>query len=190
MNNKPEKIIMYDSPEAAKLVTVTGWTNSDTGFFYVNDESVARWSGCTHVWCKGCGRQTPKSWSYCKECREMRNNFRYRNFEKVAWDGASPVCEFDSDQYFFGGIDEVEEYCDEFDVDIKDIQLVYCKPIPLPEIDILDHLSDVMADDQNELDIPKEIIEAAEVLNCLLRKAEPMMWEPTNKAVIINKEKP
>jgi len=184
MSYKPEKIIMYDSQEAAKLVTVTGWENS-IGFFHANAENEARWIGCTHIQCKGCGRQTIKIYNYCKECREMRESFRYRSFKKIAWNGVTPVCTFAEDHYFLGGISDVETFCEDNNFKIEDLQLVHCEPIPIPEVDIFEYLSECMTEDMEKSDIPDEILNATEVLNRLIRNAETMAWRSTVKAVLL-----
>jgi len=49
-NKEPEKIVPYDSAEAASIQTVTGWV-SRSGRFWGNDEHMARYDGCTHRKC-------------------------------------------------------------------------------------------------------------------------------------------
>lgn len=44
-------IIMYDSPEAASLKTVTGWVYED-GRLFGQDENLARFCDATHRSCK------------------------------------------------------------------------------------------------------------------------------------------
>ena len=43
-NKEPEKIVTYDSAEAASIQTVTGWV-SRSGRFWGNDEHMARYDG-------------------------------------------------------------------------------------------------------------------------------------------------
>lgn len=46
-----KKRILYDSPEAASVQTVTGWVSS-RGMFCGNDEHMARHHGSTHRVCE------------------------------------------------------------------------------------------------------------------------------------------
>lgn len=180
-----EKPIMYDSPEAAKFVTgLSGWVDRN-GFFCGDDEDRARWSGCTHKMCNDCGKNIHrKSYSCCQECRIKHDEERYRSLEKTPWDGSSPVCEFDGDRYFFDGIEEVEQHCLDDDIKIGSLRLVHCEPVPLPEIDIENHFTDAMGEDQDIDDIPIDILKAVQTLNDLIQSATPLSWQPTNKAVV------
>jgi hypothetical protein len=46
-----EKVVMYESSEAASIQTVTGWVGAD-GRFWGNDEHMARYCGATHRHCE------------------------------------------------------------------------------------------------------------------------------------------
>ena len=63
MIKETEKIVMYDSPEAATYRTdIKGWVSRDGHFYGDNGPSAehgARWSGCTHMNCK-CGTSMRK----------------------------------------------------------------------------------------------------------------------------------
>ncbi len=68
-----EKIIMYDSSEAAKPATSIGWVNGHGLFF--RDEHTARYTGCTHIKCKICGYPTTnKEYATCDKCRDTDEN--------------------------------------------------------------------------------------------------------------------
>lgn len=181
---KEEKQIMYDSPESAKFVTgISGWVSRE-GYFWGKDEHMARWGGCTHMLCRECWKNIHrKGWTCCKDCRDKHADKRFESMDKKLWYNQSPVCCFDSDQYFFGGIEDVEEYCASEGVQIWSIQLVHCEPTLLPEIDINDHFCDVMAEEQDTDDIDKDILDAVELLIEAIRNAKPLSWHPTNKAV-------
>ncbi|CAB4172456.1 hypothetical protein UFOVP935_22 [uncultured Caudovirales phage] len=61
-----EEVVMIDDPQAATLVTVTGWRSRD-GRFYGDNEHAARWGGCTHVKCLACGNKR------CPHATDHRN---------------------------------------------------------------------------------------------------------------------
>ncbi len=70
-------VIMFDSPEAAQRVTVEGW-RSRRGLFYGNDERTARFDGCTHRPCEGCGVTIPREpWTHCRSCQEKNTAERF-----------------------------------------------------------------------------------------------------------------
>ena len=46
-----KSVIMYDSPEAASIKTITGWVSS-AGRFWGDNEHMARYDGSTHMKCK------------------------------------------------------------------------------------------------------------------------------------------
>ena len=68
-----KKRILYDSPEAASVQTVTGWVSS-RGMFCGNDEHMARHHGSTHRVCeKNLDHGEHETRGYCEVCaREGR----------------------------------------------------------------------------------------------------------------------
>lgn len=183
-----DKIIMYDSPEAAIFKTgIEGWVSS-TGTFWGNDEHMARWSGCTHFKCKECGSAHRKSWTICKECRskkqEEKEREAYAEMDVVEWDGKGFIATIDGNEYF-SSWDEVNDYCHDLGLAVADLMLVICEGVELPEIDINDYFSDCMHEDQDINDIDSDILDAVDELNKLIRKARPMVYSTGDKAVKI-----
>lgn len=181
-----ENIIMYDSPEAAKLKTgIKGWV-SGAGYFYGNEEHLARWNGCTHLKCKECGTPHRKSYTICKKCRDKKQELKekevYGSMEVVVWNEDVPVCSCGSDNYF-NSWDEIYSHCDEFECSVRSLRLVICEGIALPEIDINDHFCDAMHEDQCSDDIDQDILDAADELNRLIKKARPMVYHEGDKAI-------
>ncbi|MGN6417777.1 MAG: hypothetical protein ACTHMC_09815 [Pseudobacter sp.] len=126
-----KKVIMYDSEEAAKQVTVTGWVSSD-GRFFGKDEHAARYAGCTHGTCE-CGNPTEKGWLKCESCRHKASAERYQKLEFQEWDGITPLCIYGDDQYFFNE-DELEDFLYEREMNGTDICLVLCVPVRYGEV--------------------------------------------------------
>jgi hypothetical protein len=125
-----KKIIMYDSPEAAREVTLTGWISS-TNQFWGKDEHMARWAGCTHLKCE-CGSTMEKSYTRCPECRHKSAVERYNALPFKEWDYKEPVCTWDGDTYFFN-IEDLDEYME--DSELKEIDLLFCDEINYSPID-------------------------------------------------------
>lgn len=183
---KEEKIILESDPEAATYQTgIEGWV-SRGGFFHGKDEAWARITGSTHRKCQTCGNIIEKQ-SYCQPCHKKFEDEKYAALERVEWDGESPVCTFDGDEFFMhGGMDEVIDYCDEHGCKIEDLQLCHCEPMEMPFIDIDDlfdgHLPDLYDSDARDL-VSKEVIDKINDLNALLENHEPIAWQCSDKAV-------
>lgn len=180
-----EKVIHYDSPEAAKRVTLTGWVSS-TGFFYGEDEHLARYAGCTHVKCKKCGAPVEKMWLSCESCRRKADIEQYDALEKKTWDGITPLYSDSHDKYFFD-FDELVDFLrdlvyEDKSITVDDLRLKFCKPNKPREVGY-DHFCDDMPEDRD--DLPKEIFEAIEAFNAVMRSQPPLSWSPDNIAAIV-----
>jgi len=133
--------VLYASDEAAQLVTVTGW-RSRTGRFYGSDEHLARWDGCTHQICE-CGAEMPRGFTKCNTCIEKDRLAKYEAMPFQEWDGATPLTLFDDDDYFFDQ-EEVEQYCEDNDLQLSDLRLVICVPQFAEELDPNEYLADIL----------------------------------------------
>lgn len=171
MTNK----IMYDSPEAAREITVTGWVSSDGRFFGRNNEHLARWAGCTHLIC-ACGNEYEKKWTICDECRAKKDAERYAAREYRDWDGEYLYSEY-VDRYFFD-IDEITDWCDEHNETPDKLRLVICEPVYCQEIDP-EYWIDDLPEEAYIDDVAPEISDALEKLNSLIRETKPVLsWRP------------
>lgn len=166
MDSKKE--IRYDSPEAAQFKTgIEGWVSAD-GRFWGKDEHMARYTGCTHVLCQGCGAAIEKSYMTCEGCRHKAAVEKWAALPFMAWDGKSPLCTWDGEDYFFTEEDLID-YLEENRLEGKDLMLVICEPLTYREIDY-----GMLADDAHEdWEPPKNLVEAVEKVNALLRKLPP-----------------
>lgn len=163
-----KKIIHYDSPEAAVFKTgIEGWVSSD-GRFWGKDEHMARYTGCTHMPCDGCGAQIQRGYSRCEACRKKKATENWKALPFVAWDGKAPICTWDGDKYFFSE-DELIEWLYENELSGSDVELVFCESQSYSEIDY-SYWGDEAHEDWEP---PKELEEAVEKLNELLRKLLP-----------------
>ncbi|UXY09028.1 BREX-1 system adenine-specific DNA-methyltransferase PglX [Kosakonia sp. ML.JS2a] len=180
-----EKIVMMDSDEAASIQTVTGWVDR-YGRFWGKDEVAARWSGATHRKCKNKPDQHPihaKNF-WCEICHQEARQKTFDEMEKQVWKG-EPLVIFDDDMYFFD-ISDLVDYCEEHNLLPSEIRLVICKPNMPPEIDMNDHLQEIIPDGGDHNDIPEEIWQAAEALNKALRESPAISWSAGNAAAIVS----
>jgi hypothetical protein len=171
MKQTDEKIIMYDSPEAAKLVTVSVYeVYRPNGVIYVSDEKTARYNNCTHKICQ-CGKIMPKYNLKCANCSHTYKEERYKSLKFKEWDLKEPVVTWDGDDYFFSE-ENLIDYMDENNMD--EIDLLICEPIYYKQIDTEHVCDDAHEDWQPE----KELLQAIESLNQVIETLKPHSWQP------------
>lgn len=184
METDQKEVVLF--VDAATPVQVIAWRTKQGGLYL--DERTARYVGCTHRPCEGCGELTPKGFTYCKACSDACTRKRYAALPKKPWDEGTPVCEFDGDNYYFSR-DEVEEHLEWISDElgsptVADLMLVHCKPSKPREFDVLDFLCDWLPEDWDRNDLPQELLDAEEALNAELRKCASLVWEPSGEAVL------
>lgn len=165
---KEEKVIMYNSPEAATYRTnIEGWVNSE-GRFWGKDEHMARWSGCTHKAC-ACGKQMSKHYTKCEGCRNRANMERYNALPEKEYDGEYLYSHV-ADKYFFSE-DELLEYCEDEEVKPEDLRLVFCEPNYLGTLEL-------NCDEFPEDAVSKEVLSKLDELNRLIQAHKPISYSP------------
>jgi hypothetical protein len=166
--------VLYNAPEAAEFRTnISGWV-SRSGRFWGKDEHMARWEGCTHIICK-CGQPTKKDYTICEDCRAKQRIERYNAMPFKQWDGQTPLCLANSDQFFWSE-EDIDIYLDDNELKPEDLRLVICEPNYMQELDA-GYWDDVFAVDMEEL--PKDIEDAMENLNRIIHKrneTQPISW--------------
>lgn len=183
---KPEEMILSTSNEAAQFVTnLSGWV-SRSGKFWGNDERIARYDGCTHRFCVDCGTPVEKISGYmqCEKCREKSDRELFESYKKQGWDEETPICLYNGDEYFFCR-EDLDMYCEEYDVKPSSLCLVWCKPIYAREIDD-DYYGDDLAQDCDLATVAPELYDRIEKLNEYIRDNKIILsWEPSNIAAIV-----
>lgn len=175
---KKDRVILPSSNEAAQPVTVTAWKSRD-GYTYL-DERSARYAGCTHRECSGCGQPARKGWLQCKACREKAEIEKYSKLERRPWDGKSMIYSEVAD-HWFRDMDDLNDYCEENEVSPSALRLVLGKPLYFRELSAIDHCEGVLPE---EGDVPEEIEEAFERLNEAIRAyGKPLSYEPSKFAL-------
>lgn len=152
-----DKIIMFDSPEAAEPYTMHGWKSSN-GFFYPNEHS-ARYEGCTHRPCRECGAPAKKMYTACDECREKAEIAKYDAMPAAEWDGEAILYSDSRDEYY-RNLDAAEDALDEGQ-SLADLRLVLCEPNYCCQIEE-DFFCDKLAEDG---EVPGHIWDAMEAFN-------------------------
>lgn len=180
------EVIMYDSPEAAQLVTVTGWAAKD-GRFFGDNEHLARLCGSTHRHCDNNEDHAAyRSNAYCEPCAAVMRLEVFNAMPVVEWDGEAPLNLFDTDLYFYD-LEQVNEYCFEHEVTPSRLQLVLCEPNSMSQIDD-DYWCEFFAED---VMLPAEVEIALESLNDAIREhGKAVSWSPGNKRVIYGRGNP
>ena len=173
MNDKP--VILYDSPEAASIKTVTGWV-SRHGRFFGQQEDAARWDGCTHRKCKTDGCETlidKHSFIFCDACMKEKDLAKFEARPKAAWDGKAMLFSDAHDEYF-SDLEEAEDFASREGVALADLRLVICEPHFLRELDTENWVDDLPEDGE----LPDDVQTALDALNAAIRSAGPSCWFP------------
>ena len=176
------KVIMYDSPEAAQLVTVTGWATKD-GRFFGDNEHLARYVGSTHRHCDNNEDHAAyRSNAYCELCAAAKRLEAFNAMPVVEWDGETPLNLFDTDMYFHCS-DQIDDFCFEYETKASDLPLVLCEPNNMQQVDS-DYWEDSFAE---EVDLPTEIQCALNDLNAAIEEhGKAVSWSPGNKKVLLS----
>ena len=174
-----ETKIMYSSDEAAKYTTnLSGWVDRN-GFFFGEDEHIARYSGCTHRVCEECEEvEVIKGYIKCPSCIEKGKIERYGKKITKEWDGLTPVYSDAADLFFFEEEDLINHLEDTGDSP-DSLRLVLCTPVKFQEFDE-DVFCDELAEDQ---ELPEKLTAALDVLNKVIRDLPASSWEPSKHAV-------
>ena len=178
-----EPTVLRDSPEAATYRTdIAGWV-SRHGRYYGENESTARWDGCTHVACEKCGTPTEKLWLACEGCRDLSTIDRYAKRPRKAWDGEAMLFSERTGAYYRDMDDvQLEIDCTDEPVTIADMMLVICDPNhgrPLTG----DYFEGEFAEDEDESSLPTDVWAAMEAFNEAISEMQPLSWSPGKFAI-------
>lgn len=178
-----EEVVMIDDPQAATLVTVTGW-RSRSGVFYGDDEASARWAGCTHLKCLGCGNPIPRNgYTKCQSCRDKAAEARYDAMPAEEWDGVAMLYSDSRDEYY-SSPEDAEDSLDEGQT-LADLNLLICKPEYARPIDS-SNWQDQLPDD-SDCAAPDWLEEAIKQFNAAISGQPPLSWYPGKTALRVEK---
>ena len=97
------------------------------------------------------------------------------------WDG-EPLVDFDGDRYFFDA-GSLRDYLVDEDIDLANLRLCICEPNMPREIDPSDVFSEELPEDGEISD--DQLVAAFDLLNEMIRKAEPLSWSQGKFAVLL-----
>lgn len=177
------EIIFPESNESAQLKTVELWVSRTGRGYDKNNERLARWDGATHIHCESCGNPVEKRYLLCDDCRSKKDIDRYNSMHFKEWDKKTPLVIFETDQYFYD-VSDIEEYCEENELNVSDLKLCICEPNKLHDIDPHDHYADLLPEDG---DMPEEIVKAFEELNEKIKNLDIVLsWSQGEYRTSIN----
>ncbi len=174
-----EKVVMYESPEAASIQTVTGWVSAD-GRFWGDNEHMARYCGSTHQQCaKNPDHPIHVINRWCETCRAESQTAKFEAMPRRIWNG-EPITDFEGDTYFFDE-EDLRDHALEYDIDLAELKLVFCTPNYPSKIDPQDYFTDDLPEDGEIND--DQLLAAFELVNEMIRKSPPLSWSPGKEAV-------
>ena len=160
---------------AEQVANVAGWVCKTCRRFYGEDERVARYCCARDLKCstEGCTGRAEKPYTFCGNCREKKELARWLAYPEVPWDGETPLCLDDDDEFFYSQ-DDLEEYLAQNDLKPEDLRLVICKEDTKPYFDMMEFLTDYLPEDM-EPDDPAKI---DALVNRWIEKHVPTVWVP------------
>jgi len=87
----------------------------------------------------------------------------------------------DSDDKYFSSWDEIEDYCEDEEIEIDKLRLIICEPQYLPLISS-DYGCDELTEDG---ELPDSVEQAIENFNKVIKEVGAVSWIPGKKAVIL-----
>lgn len=182
-----EKVILPSDPEAARLVSVTGWVSRD-GRFWGDDERTARDYGATHRPCNVCGVPVKKpGWTVCGACHSTLQQQRYDALPRQVWDGSSGIYSSVTDRFYWSideAIDDLEDQEADGPRTLADLCLVLCEPAYAHEIDMDTWCDELPRDDEGQG--PGWLEDAIRAFNEAIKDKEPLSWLPGKIAVDVS----
>lgn len=173
ITKKEEPIVLDTDDAAAQKKTVEVWVSRHGRI--CTDERAARFDGSTHSKC-ACGNIARKAYTKCDSCIAKKKNEQYDAYAFEAWDYAKPVYSNYADKYFFS-VDDLVEYCEEEDVEYKDLQLLICEENEWQEVGY-DYWDDMMPENADG-ELPKVLEEKLKELNEVISKLPPISYSPS-----------
>ncbi len=181
---KPDDIIILGDESVIEYKTnIEGWVGKDGKYYGKSDvaKQTALYANSTHRKCS-CGNLF-KINAYCESCREKRFKERFLELEEVEWDGESALVCFDDDRYFYS-LEDAHEYCEDNEIDIKDLMLVQCeRKFTFAHINIDEMNEEYCTEEETFSDFHPEIAKKVDELNALLDNTKSKLWYATNKRI-------
>jgi hypothetical protein len=177
-----KKKLHFKDVEVIKGVPPKKYYKAD-GVDWSLDEDYVRRQACTHLDCKLCGEETISHYTMtCESCRSKKELAAYNAFPLVEWNGTDGLSLYNDPETYFFDIDDVEQYCEDNEIEKKDLQLVLCEPTRFNEINVCEFQEEVIHEDWEP---DAKLLELEAALNEYLRTASTRTWLPTDQRVSI-----
>ena len=163
------EFILETDEKAATKVNLDLWQSTRGNLF--KEEKDARYDSATHTKCEKCTESAEKPYRLCGIHLKESAQERWGKMPRKGWDKKTPLVIFQSEQYFFDEY-EIEDYCDENDIDSSELQLVICDPIHMRQIDE-DYWTDCIPE---ESDFPKGFLSELKKFNEYIESLPLVGW--------------
>lgn len=139
----------------------------------------------THLDCKSCGLEFKKRYSHystCPDCQHKSNIDKYYTMPLVEWDGKACLFEYLSDDKYFFDTDSIVEYCEDNEINPRDLMLVVCSTSNFSTIGFDNWEEEVHEDWEPSAEFEQKLKE----FNDFLSNEPSRTWFPTDKRVDIS----
>ena len=173
--------------DAAEEATVTGWVCKKCHRWYGYGESgerSARYCCHTDAPCgtPGCTERKGKPYVLCDKCRRHKDNEQWAALPRVEWDGVTPLCLWNGDEYFFDA-DSLGEYIVESGLSVREVRVVLCEPDPGRTFDMEEFLQDHLPGEDGHF--PHDCTEINKIVNDWIDEHAPYCWWGRGKAISV-----
>jgi len=161
--------IFYNDPDIVEEEIRMVWRDKIHDIYYQTEHS-ARCNAATHTHCPLCGNEIKIYRTMCEVCARKNERERYSQLEHKDWDGETPLCIYQNDQFFFSQC-EFEDYCKDKEIDPNEVLLVLCEKYKYPSLN--EEYFDEF-DDEHEL--MEELKSMIKDFNNKLEKLDTRWW--------------
>lgn len=136
----------------------------------------------THADCEECNIEFEKDYTHqrhCFNCSQKKKAEKFAKLPLVDWDGKTPLCIWGDDQYFFSE-DDIEQYCEDHEIEKDQLHLELCKETSFGEINIGELFMDDLHDDW---EADSQLAELEDKMNAYLKTASTNTWVGSGKRV-------
>ncbi len=191
-----DKVILYDSDDAAVYRTdIKGWVSHD-GLYFGENEDGARRHSLTHVECENCHELKVRDYSrFYDACARISLINKWNDMLKRVWDGDTPVFVFvspeqtDDDSFtipeWFDSGDDLCDYVYDHGIDPSALMLVHSTPMSVPAI-TSDIFEGYTPDDWDDRMLPDSVTEAMDALNAAIGEMGSLGFEMSKYAVVFS----
>lgn len=186
-SNRPKsEPVRWEDAAVQETRIITGWVCTVCGRLWELESQARYCHGRSNRPCrtKTCPNRVDSPYAMCRACREEEATKTWEAMPRVEWDGVTPLCVYEGDQFFFDA-ESVQDYVSTMMHDhgwtLDQIRLVECDPDNGQSFSITEFLCDHLPSDHDgALTGEKEI---DDFVNAWIKANAPYSWVPRNRAV-------